>query len=255
MNETELLALWEQALLLAPPARERALARAAGAAPHATLGQYNHALLQLRERLFGRRLALRVACPRCAGELDFEADSAALGLSPCNVPAAAVRQIEHGGLRVHFRAPRVDDLEALAGDATANAGAEAFARALFERCVVEVEGSGDGTHALESAVDRAPTGRRAAALSREVQAAVALQLDALDPHTSLEFALHCPACGHHFDAPLDLAALLWSELRHRAEQILADVAALAHAYGWREGDVLGLTPTRRAAYLQLAQAL
>ncbi len=240
MNDAELLALWEQALPLAPPARDRVLGRAAGAAPNATLGQCNHALLRLRERWFGRRLALRVVCPRCADELDFEVDSARIGLTSEAADAAAgtPQQIEHGSLRLHFRAPRADDLEALADNAQANASAEAFARALFERCVIGVDGAAEG-----------------AVLSADMQTAVAQQIDAIDPQASLDFALDCPACGHAFNAPLDLAALLWSELRHRAEQLLADVAALAHAYGWREADVLALTPTRRAAYLQLAQAL
>ena len=36
-----------------------------------------------------------------------------------------------------------------------------------------------------------------------------------------------------------------------AERTLADVDTLARAYGWTEAEVMELSPTRRAAYLQL----
>mgnify|MGYP001788484044 CR=1 FL=1 len=39
-----------------------------------------------------------------------------------------------------------------------------------------------------------------------------------------------------------------------AERVLLDVDALARCYGWTESEVLRLSPTRRAAYLQLAAA-
>jgi hypothetical protein len=32
-----------------------------------------------------------------------------------------------------------------------------------------------------------------------------------------------------------------------------EVDALARAYGWREADILALSPARRAAYLELAR--
>ena len=38
---------------------------------------------------------------------------------------------------------------------------------------------------------------------------------------------------------------------HGSERLVADVHALAYAYGWREGDVLALTPARREVYLEL----
>ena len=146
-----------------------------------------------------------------------------------------------GDERVRFRAPCSDDVAALQPTAEAAAGdAAAFARAVFDRCVVDAHIGG------------APV--LAAALSGAVQHAVAERLDALDPLAGIAIDIACARCSHAFSAPLDLAQLLWTELRHRAEQLLADVAALANAYGWREADVLALSPTRRAAYLQLAGA-
>lgn len=236
MNDAALLDLWEAAWPLPPLRRARMLARAAGAAPGAGLGVCNGALLRLRGQLFGHSLTLRAGCPECNTELEFEIDTRALP-----APASAddtLHELTLEQSHVRFRAPTDDDLEAteltLAGDASA------AARALFERCVVDARVAGRPC--------------AAAALDLEVQQAVAQALDAADPLAGLEFDLACSACDFHFAAPLDLASVVYAELRHRAEAVLADVASLAQAYGWREHDVLELTPLRRAAYLQLAGA-
>ena len=65
-------------------------------------------------------------------------------------------------------------------------------------------------------------------------------------------ALTCPVCGHAWDADVDVAAVFWTEVAAEAKRLLHEVAALARAYGWRESDVLALSPARRRAYLELA---
>jgi hypothetical protein len=234
MHEPTLLQLWENALPLDRNRRERLLAQAAGTPADATLGQANQALLALRESLFGSRLALRAACPQCGADLEFERETTALRAA-LPAKAAEEHELRIGDEMVRFRAPRMEDLKPLAGVGDEPA---AVARALFERCVV--------------AATRADKPCGADTLSEQAQHAVALELEAVDPLASLEFVLRCPECGHGFASTLDVAEATWSELRHRAERLLADVAALAYAYGWREADVLALSPTRRAAYLQLA---
>jgi hypothetical protein len=52
----------------------------------------------------------------------------------------------------------------------------------------------------------------------------------------------------------DVADYLWQELHAWAKDVLRSVHALAVAYGWREADVLALSPTRRRIYLELARA-
>lgn len=235
MNDAALLDLWEAAWPLPPLRRAQMLARAAGAAPGAGLGVRNGALLRLREHLFGDGLTLRAGCPACRTELEFEIDTRAL---PAPTRADdTLHELTLEQTHVRFRAPTDDDLEALAELALAD-DASAAARALFERCIVDAQVAGRPCVA--------------AALDLEVQQAVAQALDAADPLAGLEFDLACSACELHFAAPLDLASVVYAELRHRAEAVLADVASLAQAYGWRERDVLALTPLRRAAYLQLA---
>lgn len=234
MDEAALLQLWEAALPLPPQRREQLLAQAAGAPRAATIGQANAALLALRAQLFGARLGLQAACPACAASLEFELDARSLGHAAPDAQAAE-HELRVGHETVRLRAPRLADLQALPSD-----DAAALARALFERCVIAAERDGRPCAAAE--------------LSEPVRAQAAQRLEAADPLANLQFALHCPDCGHAFDATLDIAALTWAELRHHAERLLADIAALADAYGWCEAEVLALSPLRRAAYLQLAAA-
>jgi hypothetical protein len=79
-------------------------------------------------------------------------------------------------------------------------------------------------------------------------------LERLEPGAIVSFALRCPACDHGWSAAIDVGEALWAELQHAAERFLIEVDALARAYGWTERDVFHLSPTRRAAYLQLVGA-
>jgi hypothetical protein len=79
-------------------------------------------------------------------------------------------------------------------------------------------------------------------------------LERLDPGAVVSFALLCPSCNHGWSAAVDVGEAVWAELRRAAERSLIEVDALARTYGWTEGDVLRLSPMRRAAYLQLVGA-
>ena len=238
MDDEALLELWESALGCDAWRREDLLVAAAtGGEPPQSLGERNAALLRWRQRLCGRALPLRASCPCCAAELDFALDTESLcGADAAPAAPPAFDTLQHGEQRVTFRLPRSDDLRALAHR---HRDVEALEQALLERCVCTIDGD-------------APGG--AGALSDELREAIAARMEALDPRASLGCALLCPDCAHRWDAPLDVAALLWPELRRRAERVLVDVAALASAYGWSETDVLRLNPARRRAYLQLAGA-
>jgi hypothetical protein len=67
----------------------------------------------------------------------------------------------------------------------------------------------------------------------------------------VQLSLTCPDCDARWDAPLDIASFLWSEVQAWALRTLADVHTLARAYGWAEADILALSPPRRQAYLEL----
>lgn len=232
IDERRLLALWEVAVsasAAAPWQRDGALLRGAGCAEQQRLGARNAELLALRSRLFGEHWPLRSTCPRCGTAAEFGVDASQL--------APASPMLDHdrlqlpGGREVTVRAPELDDLRAAAaaGD-TAAAEDE-----LLRRCVTA---NADAAQPLDAA-------------ARE---AIAARMEALDPAATLGFTIACPQCSAAWHAPLDVGAVLCTELRAHAEQVLLDVDALARAYGWSEPEVLALSPARRAAYLQLALA-
>jgi hypothetical protein len=235
MND-ELLVLWERAAGLAPLDRDDALLTAWDGPPPTSLGERHTALLRLRTRLFGPVQALRCRCPGCGEAAEFTVDCEALAASLLPRPEAhAPQTLSIAGHRLTFRVPDVHDLRA-----TQALDEDGFAHALLQRCLLQVERD-----------DGAPV---AVTLPDAVGAALSREMEALEPGASVSFDLTCPACHTAWSAPMDPGGVVWSELQARAERLLLDVDVLARAYGWRESDVLALSPTRRAAYLQLAGA-
>lgn len=225
LDDRALLALWEDALALPWPARESLFAAYESAAAAATLGGQRLQVLALHRRVSGDRLPLRCQCPACGEALGFEVDLQALAAA-LPVPLQHEHTLAVEGRTLHFRLPALADLAA-----ADTPDVDDFVARLLQRCV-------DGE----------------AALSPLQQSALAERLEALDPAAALSFAVKCPACAHGWDAAFDPARSLWAFVQARAEQTLLDVDVLARRYGWNEAEVLGLSPTRRRAYLQLAEA-
>jgi hypothetical protein len=222
-HDREVLNLWERGVGLDRWRRDDALL--ADGSPRG-LGARNAALLALRNTLFDRVWPLKSSCPACETDCAFEVDSVALA-GCLRLPDDAARSFEWGGRALAARAPTVDDLTAISRTAD-RAGA---VRALLERCIVD---DLDLAAVDDAAIDE--LGQR---------------LERLDPGALVTFQLDCPACRHQWSAVLDVGEALWLELQRSAERTLADVDALARAYGWTEAEVMQLSPTRRAAYLQL----
>jgi hypothetical protein len=219
LTEASLLAAWEAAL--SRPRRERALvlARLVGEPDGPDLadlpvGEVDLLLLKLRERCFGPLLECLVVCPECGDELDASVDVAELRF-PSGEEGA--REVSVGGRPLLVRAVTTRDL-LLTGDRPS----------LIRRCVVSGE-VGEGSLALVENV-----------------------LDQLDPQAAPTIELDCPSCRCSWVAPFDVAEFVWLEVDRTARRTLYDVQVLAAAYGWREDDVLALTPVRRSYYLQAA---
>lgn len=229
LADADVLALWERGAALRPLDRKLLLCSWAreDLAPadlaDLPLGVVNAALVRLRGWTFGAHIEAQVDCERCAERLEVTLDANALE-EVANV-AEARAEIEVDGFR--FRAPNTRDLAAVADAPTV----EAAASALLSRCCVE--GPPD-------------TGMPTSAILPKVEEA----LERVDPAADFELALTCEACGYSWRASLDLAALLWSEITARARTVLTEVHQLAAAFGWSERDILGMSPARRAAYLQ-----
>jgi hypothetical protein len=231
-TEVDTLLLWERAIGKDAWNREDALLHAAGESS-AMPGARNSALLSLRARLFGATMNLRSNCPACSAATEFSVDSDRLARE-C-VPAAAadvVHQIDVEGHSVRFRLPCVEDLRAVA----ARAAREDVTSLLFDRCAF-----GEGSASAQLPVT--------------VRDAVCARMEELDPGAAVSFSITCPECHHAWQAPFDVAGALWAEVRAAAERSLLEIDVLARAYGWTEAEILALSPTRRAAYLQLAGAV
>lgn len=232
-SESELLDLWEagagrhpidRTLLLCSWARPDLAADRYAELP---LGVINAALLRMRERLFGPRVAAQVCCPQCGELLEIELRVGQL-LEGAQ-PGDGRHDVAVAGFR--FRVPDSRDLASIANEVDA----EAAALRLLERCCTG-----------RPASDAPPL----AAILAEVET----ELEAADPLADLSLAVNCEACRHAWQAGLDAGALLWDELRRYARGLLGQVDALARTYGWTEREVLALSPQRRASYLEMIGA-
>jgi hypothetical protein len=137
---------------------------------------------------------------------------------------------------VAFRAPNSADLLAIA---TLSNAAESRTM-LLRRCVGEAVYEGAAV-----AVEQLPD---------EVLSHLAQQIERADPQASTQLALTCPACGHHWLAPFNIARFLWTEINDWAQRLMHHIHIIASAYGWSEADILALSPARRQMYLDLIGA-
>jgi hypothetical protein len=234
MDASTLIRCWEHGRRRHP--LDRALLLYAEAAPHIpadaladrTIGERNAALLQLRRALFGDDLKSCIDCPQCAEQLEFSLSASAL-LAAATPPSAQSAQsaLSIRGLRV--RPPTTRDLASICAERDT---ASAECRLLQRLC--------EGTDAPE--------------ITDELRVELERLLDAADPCLDLGIDLHCPACGHEWNASFDVPAFLWDEIETRARRLLDEVHVLARSYGWSERQILELSDMRRQAYLERALA-
>jgi hypothetical protein len=230
LSPARLLAVWESGARRHPI--DRALLLYALAAPQIdpealadrSLGELNAAILALRTAHFGPHLAAWIDCTRCGERMEFELDPAQLPEPPSTAPAV-VRVGAH-----RFLPPTSRRLAITAGIDDA----EAATLALMRACI---DGEAPPDEALTKLIDAAGEA-----------------LDAADPWADIALTLPCPACGTRMSASFDIAAYVWDELDTHARALLDDIHLLASAYGWTEPEILALSDTRRAAYLDRVQA-
>ena len=247
LDAAALLDLWERGLAQPLPRRVAALVHAAW--PDATeadvlawpLGRRDARLLTLRRRLFGADLTLIAPCPSCgvAVELAFRVEDVLL--PEAREARGEMQVIERDGYVIAFRPPASSDLLALA-EAPRAADRDGDPRQrLLARCVTDLRHA-DGASAT---IEDLPAG---------IVAAISAGMAAADPQADVQLACACPGCGRTWPALFDIASVLWSEIHVWARRLLRDVHTLARAYGWREADVLALSPTRRQIYLELSRS-
>lgn len=233
--------MWERGLPESRQRRALLLLEASGegdafdALARLNLGDRDARLLTLRERLFGARLVSITECPACAQRVEMEFAIADIRVPATAGPGGPLR-VQESGYDVTFRLPNSLDLDALDPGA-----APATNRLrLFELCVLEVRESGEPVPV--------------AVLPPNLLERMAAAMAAADPQADVQLSLRCPHCAHAWEAVFDIAAYLWGEVHDWAGRVLKEVHVLASAYGWRENDILALSPLRRRAYLELLNA-
>jgi len=240
LDDTEaLLTLWECALGQPAGARDDALLQVSleGAEPARTLGERNARLVELHARLFGREIELLSHCPACGTVAQFSGDCEALAAQMWpRLDNAPPHRLEAQGHVIEFRLPESADIAIASGEE----GDEDFTQRLLDRCVLACTREGNNVSVRQ--------------LPAHVLDALSQHMETLDPGASVWFALDCPQCATHWQAPLDIGEMVWQKVRAAAERVLLDIDVLARAYGWTEREVLRLNPLRRAAYLQMVTA-
>ncbi len=190
-----------------------------------TIGLRDRRLMQLRALTFGSRMAVRSSCPRCGLELEGNLDlERVLRESPDDLPPTV--QTVVNGCAVTLRFPSSEDFAELEGLSD-----EQASQLLAKRCLLEVDGS------------------RRCRFDRPIRSAAAQALSQADPLLSVDLSFQCEDCGTAWTDALDIVEIFWRELEVAAQRLVADVHALASAYGWTESDILALSPARRRLYL------
>lgn len=239
LSAADLLTVWERGVGQSPAQRALTLLSLACADKSVErLGQFSvdqrdaH-LLALREQTFGPQLASIATCPVCGVRLEFCLNGADI-TSPLSEGGDALT-LNHGGYEVQFRLPNSLDLATLdpASDDQTNR------RLLLQRCVITTRRAGEEVMTAE--------------LPDELLAAIAQGMAEADPQADVRLALTCPECHHAWQTPLDIVSYFWTEIRAWVSRTLREVHTLAAAYGWRESEILALSPYRRQAYLEMIE--
>ncbi|MCL4705850.1 gp26 family baseplate hub assembly chaperone [bacterium] len=238
LTASQLLGVWEQGRF--EPPVQRALLLLAAAYPETSvehfarlsLGQRDAHLLALREWAFGSQLHSLVSCPQCGERLELNFNTVDLRAASADEPAQALA-LNVEGYEIQFRLPDSLDLVAISNLPDLAASRQQ----MLERCLLSVQQNGEA--------------RSVAQLPDRVIDATTQEMAQADPQADVQLALACPACGNQWHAAFDILSFFWNELHAWALRLLREVHLLASAYGWREADILSLSPWRRQFYLEM----
>jgi len=238
LSAAELLQAWETALPQRP--LERALTLLAAAFPYVprdellqqALGRRNAQLVELRASLFGSAITGLADCPQCGERISLEFD---LDDLRSDVPLLATQVVTIDDFSVTCHVPGTHDLLLIA-----NVAPDEMRERLLRHCL-ETARRGDQPFPIDQ-------------LPAHVLDHIAHTLAEVDPQADVQMALACPACGHAWQVSFDIAGFLWAEINAWAQRMLHDNHVIASAYGWRESEILALSPWRRQRYLELIGA-
>ena len=221
-----------------------------------SIGQRDALLLTLRERTFGSQLVSLAVCPSCGERLELNFHVGDIRVTPPAEPVETL-VLNVADYEISFRLPNSLDLMACASSYTvaehkahatrspvqqrlSSASHEHLANAqeiLIGRCLLKATYNGE-----ELAVHQLPANLLDVVVEQIAQA---------DPQADVQLALTCAACGHQWESLFDIVSFFWTEINAWVTRILREVHILASAYGWREADILAMSPRRRHLYLEM----
>lgn len=237
LTASDLLSIWEKAI--ERPMFERALLILESTSGESienlaelSIGQRDLRLLELRESLFGHSLPCITACQACNEQLELNLVSDELRVSRESSNKKNKFALEIDGLTLEYRLPSSLDLSA----ANTAKDSDHARDIVLGRCLFAAY-DGENEIAFQS-------------LNSTMVEALSNAIAEADPQSNLELALTCPSCEQNWSAVFDITSYLWSEIHNWAMRTLREVYLLASAFGWREADILALSPLRRQLYLQ-----
>lgn len=195
------------------------------------IGERDAHLLKVREQLAGTRLWLETHCPQCGEGQEFRTTTGEQLFHDFSQPLARHHRLQSGNFTLEFRLLDSRDL----GAATRTRDLEAARRCLLRRSLLSARREG-----MEVEPEDLPD---------DVLTDFADALTEADPQAEVKLGFRCLACEEPWIALFDIVPILWRDLEQQAANLLADIHELALAYGWRESDILSLSPTRRRFYL------
>ena len=250
LSAAEIIQIWE--IGQRQSALDRALTMLGIAGPNKARGEWaaleigerDAQLFMVREQTFGSELQALVDCPECENRLEIMLHTAALCAPREKKDVSEPLIVSADGHEIRFRLPNSFDIADAARIANATEHLQGSAkktgtlieRALLRRCI-------------ESAWHK-----NTQVSFEEVPAAILdsvnERMSEADPRSEIQLDLRCPACSHVWTLPFDIASFLWAEIGDRARRLLSEVHTIASAYGWREAEILALSPQRRQFYLE-----
>jgi len=240
LSASQLLDIWERGQAALP--YERALHILSPAIPELppkalallSIGDRDSKLLLLREWVFGHELLMMTACPSCFQTLELVVPTSSLRapMKPVDDPG---HLMQLDGYTVRIRPLNSEDIISCAG-----LDADQCRRMLLTGCVTEASFEGNVLSAQM--------------LPECVLQEIEVRIADIDPQADIRLNLVCPECNKTWMQVFDIVSYFWMEIDAWAHRILLEVSVLARAFGWRESEILELSPARRQIYLAMAQA-
>lgn len=193
------------------------------------IARRDQALLNLAANWFGDTMACLATCPDCRAVQEFELSA---GDMAATIGVPSVERLEIHGWTVTLVPLTSRDLAA-----TAMAPDMDAAVALLAARAISLEAQGGAAGDLD-------------AVDAQARAAMLTRIEAREAVGEMLLYLDCPDCAHRWSERFDPGGWLWDRVNAAAGAIIIEVAALARAFGWSEGDILAMPRSRRLAYLE-----